>query len=124
KGSKEKVCIICPEHGDFFQTPDSHLNGQRCPKCSNVHKYNTEEWVEKILKVHGNKYDYSKTIYVNNSTKICIICKEHGEFWQTPANHLKGKNCPRCTGHFLDKDLFLQKAKGIHKDINSFPLYD
>jgi uncharacterized protein CbrC (UPF0167 family) len=63
-------------------------------------------------------------MYVNNSTKICIICKEHGEFWQTPANHLKGKNCPKCTGHFMDINFFLDKAKEVYKDKNGNPLYD
>ena len=125
KASKEKVCIICPEHGEFLQTPDTHLNQQAgCSKCSKVHRYNTNDWIQKVKNIHGERYDYSKVIYVNNSTKICIICKEHGEFWQTPANHLNGKNCPKCTGHFMDKDFFLEKAKEVYKDKNDYPLYD
>lgn len=124
KAAKEKVCIICEDHGEFMQTPDSHLNGQGCPKCSKVHRYSTDEWIEESIKIHGDRYDYSKVEYINNSTKICIICKEHGEFWQTPANHLKGKNCPKCTGHFMDKDFFLDKAKEIYKDESGNPLYD
>jgi hypothetical protein len=124
KASKQKVCIICKEHGEFFQTPDSHLNGQGCSKCSKVYRYNTNEWIEKSKKIHNNRYDYSKVEYINNSSKICIICTEHVEFWQTPANHIKGKNCPKCTGHFLDKDFFLKKAKDVHKDQNGNPLYD
>jgi len=122
--SKVKVCIICREHGEFLQTPDSHLNGQGCSKCSGVHRYNTNEWIEKTKKVHGERYDYSKVVYVTNNTKICIICKEHGEFWQTPSNHIKGKNCPKCTGHFMDKDFFLEKVKEVYKDISGNPLYD
>ena len=31
--SMEKVCITCPEHGDFWQVPTSHLRGVGCPKC-------------------------------------------------------------------------------------------
>jgi len=124
KASIEKVCIICPEHGEFFQTPDSHLHGQRCSKCSNVYRYNTKEWIEQSKKVHGDRYDYSKVVYVNNSTKICIVCKEHGEFWQTPANHIKGKNCPKCTGHFMDKNFFIDKAKEVYKDKSGNSLYD
>ena len=111
KASTEKVRIICPEHGEFLETPDSHLQGQGCSKCSKVYRYNSNEWIENAKTVHGNRYDYSKVVYVNNSTKICIICKEHGEFWQTPANHIKGKNCPKCTGHFLDKNFFYTKPK-------------
>ena len=45
---------------------------------------------------HNNKYDYSKVDYINSRTKICIICPKHGEFWQTPANHLHGCGCPKC----------------------------
>jgi len=124
KASKEKVHIICPEHGEFLQTPDSHLQGQGCSKCSKVYRYNSNEWIENAKTVHGNRYDYSKVVYVNNSAKICIICKEHGEFSQTPANHIKGKNCPKCTGHFLDKNFFLHKAKEVYKDKKGNPLYD
>lgn len=124
KSVKTKVLIICPEHGEFLQTPDSHLNGQRCSKCSGVNRYNTNEWIEKSKKIHGEKYDYSKVDYVNNSSKICIICKKHGEFWQTPANHIKGKNCPKCSGHFMDKNFFIDKAKDLYKDKNGNPLYD
>lgn len=124
KAVKEKVNIICPVHGEFSQTPDSHLQGQQCSKCSKVHKPNTSEWIEKAKKVHGEKYDYSKVVYKNNSTKIPIICKEHGVFWQRPANHIKGKNCPKCTGHYMDKSFFIEKAKEIYKDKSGNPLYD
>lgn len=124
KAAKVKVYIICPEHGEFSQTPDSHLNGQSCSKCSGVFRYNTNEWIKKIKKIHGERYDYSKVKYVNNSTKICITCREHGEFWQTPANHIKGKNCPKCTGHFMDKNFFIDKANEVYKDNSDNPLYD
>lgn len=51
---------------------------------------NKEEFIIKANKVHGNKYDYSLIDYKNNKTKICIICPEHGEFWQLANSHLKG----------------------------------
>lgn len=91
-----KVCIICPEHGEFWQTPDGHLHGAGCQICSGTHKSNTVEFIKKAMEIHGNRYDYSKVNYVNNSSKVCIICKKHGEFWQTPANHLNGKGCQKC----------------------------
>ena len=56
-------------------------------------KLTTEQFIEKARKVHGNKYDYSKVKYINNKTKVCIICHEHGEFYQTPHRHLKGRGC-------------------------------
>ena len=76
----EKVCIICPEHGEFWQTPKNHLKGCNCPKCSNVYKMSNEEWIEKAREIHGDKYDYSKTHYISNKLKVKIICPKHGEF--------------------------------------------
>ena len=46
--------------------------------------------------MHGDKYDYSKVEYVNNHTKVCIICPKHGEFWQRPILHMNGYGCPKC----------------------------
>ena len=107
-----KVCIICPIHGEFWQTPDAHLRGQGCRKCgleSNKTKQRntTNDFIIKAQLIHGNKYDYSKAEYKNNKTKICIICKEHGEFWQTPADHLNGHGCNFCNESKLEKDIRL-----------------
>lgn len=124
KAVKTKVCIICPDHGEFLQTPDGHLNGAGCSKCSGVHRYSTNEWIEEAKKVHGERYDYSKVEYSKNSSKIQIICKVHGKFLQTPANHIKGKNCPKCTGHYMDKDFFINKSNQLHKDESGNSLYD
>ena len=88
--AKEKVCIICQEHGEFWQTPNNHLRGEGCPFCYGSKKLTTEEFISKAKQIHGNKYDYSNVNYVNKYTKVCIICPEHGEFWQKPSNHLKG----------------------------------
>ena len=59
----------------------------------------TEEFINKAKQVHGDKYIYSKTTYLNNKTKIIIICPIHGEFKCTPHNHLRGHHCPLCSGH-------------------------
>ena len=59
-GSKIKICIICPKHGEFWQIPNAHLNGQGCPECSNTKKLTTEEFIKRAKKIHGDKYDYSK----------------------------------------------------------------
>jgi DNA replicative helicase MCM subunit Mcm2 (Cdc46/Mcm family) len=61
-------------------------------------KLTTAEFIEKAIKVHGNIYDYSKVDYINNKTKVCIICPEHGEFWQKPNDHISSKaKCPKCS---------------------------
>lgn len=115
--SKTKVCIICPIHGEFWQTPLHHLNGSNCPKCTFHYTKTTQEFIDKAKEIHGNKYDYSKVEYINSRTKVCIICTEHGEFWQIPTNHLQGKGCKYCGGtnksNIID---FINKAHRIHKN--------
>lgn len=76
----------------------------------------TEEFIEDAIKVHGDEYDYSKVNYVNNNTKVEIICKEHGSFWVLPRIHLTGCKCGKCKGVSSDRDYFIQKAKEIHGD--------
>ncbi len=99
--NKTKVCIICPEHGEFWQRPNDHISHAECPKCgldrtAKLRVISNAEFIEKAKQVHGDKYDYSKVEYVNSYTKVCIVCKEHGEFWQSPYSHLNGHGCSRC----------------------------
>lgn len=69
--------------------------------------------------VHGNKYDYSKVVYVNNNTKVEIVCYEHGSFWQLPRTHVSTKcGCPKCSNVASDTELFIEKASLI------YPHYD
>lgn len=111
------VKIICPEHGVFMQSPNSHLNGRGCPECSNKKPMTKETFIEKARNIHGDKYDYSKVIYVNNSTPVNIICPEHGDFIQTPHNHLSGQQCPKCsTNYQYTTEEFIAKAKKVHED--------
>ena len=100
-----KICIICPKHGKFWMTPNKHIcNKQGCPKCAN--KYiTTDDFIEKAKGIHGDKYDYSKVVYINNRTKICIICPEHGEFWQTPDKHLQGRGCSKCKFSNIEREV-------------------
>ena len=120
--TKSKVCIICPEHGEFWQTPCHHLENHGCPYCYNEKRHHQkktldkEKFIQRANKIHNNKYDYSKVEYINYHTKVCIICPEHGEFWQTPANHIfgSGKGCPKCNLHCWDTESFISFAKKIH----------
>lgn len=77
---KETIRIICPKHGSFEQRPHNHLNGNGCPMCARNMKRTTSQFITKALKTHGTKYDYSLVEYKNKTTKICIICPEHGKF--------------------------------------------
>ena len=53
-------------------------------------------FVSKARIIHSNLYDYSTVNYINNDTKISIICKKHGEFLQSPKKHLMGRGCWLC----------------------------
>ena len=85
-------------------------------------KLTTEQFIEKAKKIHGDKYDYSKVEYINNRTKVCIICPIHGEFWQIANSHLQGEGCKECgmelkaKNKTLTTDKFIEKAKKIHGD--------
>lgn len=55
-----------------------------------------EEFINRAIAIHGNKYDYSKVEYVNSETDVCITCHKHGDFWQRPSSHLRGRGCKDC----------------------------
>lgn len=60
-------------------------------------KLTTELFIERSTIKHNNRYDYSRAHYINNRTKITIICPVHGEFQQVPRAHLhQGKGCKQC----------------------------
>lgn len=79
-------------------------------------KKTTEEFIADAIKVHGNEYDYSKVVYVNNNTKVEVICREHGSFWVLPRIHLSNCKCPKCKGVSSDREYFIEKAKKVHGD--------
>jgi very-short-patch-repair endonuclease len=68
-------------------------------------KLTKDEFVNRAVLKHGSKYDYSKTEYIDSYTKVCILCPEHGEFWQTPHSHMSGCGCPGCSESHLEKDV-------------------
>jgi len=89
-----------------------------------------EDFSKKANLIQGDKYDYSLVVYKNSYSKIKILCKEHGEFEQTPKNHLKGQGCPKCG--IIKKNLsnrkntswFINKAKQIHSEKYDYSLVD
>ena len=76
----------------------------------------TKTFIEKSIRIHGNHYDYSKVEYKNCDTKIALICKIHGDFFQTPYTHLKSKNCTRCRGHQKTTEQFIKESILIHRN--------
>lgn len=125
--NQTKICIICPKHGEFWQTPNSHLNGRGCKTCGNIQRginqrSNTVEFIRKANFVHNNKYDYSKAKYTTSKENLIIICPQHGEFVQAPTHHLSGEGCPKCKYETIalkqlhSVDFILDKFKNIHGD--------
>ena len=99
KSSTDKVRICCPVHGEFTQQANSHLKGCGCPNCREKYgrsRYTTAEFISKANTTHNNRYDYSLTVYVSSGEKVCIICPDHGPFWQTAEGHISGNGCSRC----------------------------
>ena len=96
-----KIKILCKKHGVFNQTPMNHLKGRGCPKCGNENNKahqpsNIKKFIRKVELIHNNRYDYTHSKYINSRTKIKIICKKHGLFFQLPSIHLLGQGCPKC----------------------------
>ena len=98
KSIETKVCIICPEHGEFWQTPHSHMNGFGCDKCGGTYEVSFDEFLKRSKEVHGDTYNYDKVDYVDFKTRVTLTCKLHGDFSQSPRNHVYGKGCPICGG--------------------------
>jgi len=107
------ICNTCNKV--FLQSPYEHRNGSGCPYCYGRYK-TTEDFIKAAKLVHGDKYDYSLTNYVNCFGKVKIICKKHGIFEQTYGDHvLIGTNCPACAKN---------KSKGEEKLKELFDKYN
>lgn len=101
-GSHNKITIICPSHGDFSQIATDHLSGKGCKECgilkaAEQRRLTTKEFIDRAKKIHGNKYIYDKSLYETMHKKVTITCSKHGDFYQTPLNHIFDNNgCPLC----------------------------
>jgi len=103
KNLDTKIVLICPIHGEFEISPRAVLQQkQGCRTCgreraSISHRIPVEKFIEQSNNIHNNKYDYTKTQYTNNRTKVVITCLIHGDFLQTPDAHVNQKSgCPIC----------------------------
>lgn len=108
KNNHSKIYIKCKKCGnEFYQKPMNMLDKRTkypCPFCSKK-KYGTKDFIKDAEKVHGTKYDYSEAEYSAMKKKVKIICPKHGEFWQTPYSHLKGRGCPKCTESYFEEQV-------------------
>lgn len=79
------------------------------------------------IRVHNNKYDYSKAVFVNMKTKFTVICPEHGEFQISPDKHISRKQgCVTCSNKAVGDrkrksfEWFVAKAHKVHKSKYSY----
>jgi hypothetical protein len=128
--AKDKVKIICREHGIFEQTPNNHLLGKGCKKCSiqnniKCQKKTTQKFIEQCVEKYGDRFIYSMVEYKGSNTKVKIICKTHGVFKVNPANFLNTETtngCKKCHNEYLSKlktkniSVFIKQAKEVHGD--------
>lgn len=102
--NKTKGSIICPIHGEFKMSMNSHIHGkQGCSKCAQELKnkkksLKLEEFIQKSKEIYGNDlFNYNDVVYINNKTPITLKCNKCGTIFQCrPDNHLKGHGCPKC----------------------------
>lgn len=122
KDRNTDVCITCHKHGDFYVNPKYFLwKNSECPYClkDKWKKIRCDRFIEKAKKVHEGKYDYSKVEYKTSNDKVCIICHEHGEFWQTMNNHLSGAGCPLCANHAISEKKKKSKSDFLDKVVSA-----
>lgn len=120
-GKKNKVHIVkvkCKTCGAIRETNMDNILRFGCNTCAHkrmpqCQPRTKDEFINKAISIHGNKYDYSKVKYINDKAKICIVCPEHNEFMQTPNKHLMGQGCPVCASSGLEQitDTVLQESK-------------
>ncbi len=134
--AKAKVQILCPLHGPFEQTPDSHLRGCGCPDCANDSRsarrsLDTTTFIEYSKLKHGERYDYSKVHYVAALQHVTIICREHGAFDMLPyAHYWNGSGCPDCSklrvadSRRTTTEEFLEQARAVHGNRYSYENVD
>lgn len=112
-----KTTFTCPKHGDYKQGVETHLGGHLACKGCRTNYVSSADWVARAVEACGDKWDYSKVDYVDNSTPVTIICPQHGEFLQNPTNHLRGHiGCKKCNGRMGSTPAFIYRAKEVWGD--------
>ena len=123
KNVNTKVKIICKEHGIFEQTPSNHYK-QNCPVCSNRVKHTKEQFVKNAQNIHGDKYCYENTVFVDYFTPIEILCKKHGVFIQRPNDHRNGNGCYKCCNKIKTTSDFIEKSNLRHNNLYDYSKVD
>jgi hypothetical protein len=122
------VGIICLEHQCKFKvTPHNHLHSSPgCRECLEIIVPTTEEFIDRLRAVHGNKYDYSLVEYVRSDLPVRLICTEHGHFEKTPINLVHhGSGCSKCSQLYSPTTKeWIQRAVSVHGDMYDYSLVE
>ena len=120
--------IICPKHGEFWQSSNVHLRGVRCPLCArenvnrSCYKLSKEDVLERAIIKHNDKYEYDLSNFKDSSSNILIKCPIHGWFEQNVTRHLHGQGCPQCGNDAkrekmtISLDEIIIRFKNLHGD--------
>lgn len=123
---RDKVIIICPDHGEFLKSPQKHIAGQGCRECVGYVALTQESFLTRSTKKHGTQYNYSETVVVGKNDKVDIKCMVHGFFQQLPLNHVQGAGCPECakltraSSQSYTKDEFIKSVRLKHNNIYDY----
>ena len=118
----QPITITCPIHGDQSYTTAGNFLASKygCPKCAKISgveqqsakiRMSRDKFIEKCKERFGDLYDYSKVDYINNDTKVIVICPIHGEFEIRPGDFLRQTGCPKCKPKSLKEDFIEQWLK-------------
>lgn len=125
KGVKEKVCIVCPKHGEFWINPSNFRNGQGCPICGREdRRVKFEDFLVQAEEKFGNKFDYSRTKenWKGSRDKTIITCPIHGDFSIQPYNFLHSScGCPKCSSSKPKKPALVEGKK--RKDMKEYSIW-
>lgn len=135
--NKEKLPIVCHEHGIFYQSYADHSKHHGCPMCANQAtsercRITVDEFKKRANKIHNNKYDYS-LITKDNYTphkKLPIICPTHGLFYQFARDHLSGRGCYLCGKESMaakqryTKEELVALFNKVHNNKYDYSLFD
>lgn len=119
----DKILIECPEHGAYTQEARVHLKSiHGCRMCANINsatlqRKTKEQFITQATELHKGKYIYDKVHYINDTTKVTITCKIHGDFTQQAGSHLQGNGCKSC-GIILGRE----KQKHSKEALNNIKL--
>lgn len=131
---EDSIIYTCKKHGSFKTIVRFLTEGGECPECRKARgdsylRLNTHDFINRARNVHGDFYNYDKSIYVSFNKPIKIICPIHGEFEQLVSNHLSGKGCSKCgrinknnSNKFTEKEL-INKFKFIWGNTFKYPTF-